>query len=113
VSLTLGFVMLIDSPIPEMQVSWQVILSIVVLTALFFIFAIGFAIKAQKAKPTTGSEGLTGEIGVVYKTLNPQGTVQIHGEYWHAFSDETIKKGTTVKVVDYDGEHLRIKVVKV
>lgn len=113
VALTLGFVMLIDSPIPEMQVSWQVILSIVVLTALFFIFAVGFAIKAQSAKPTTGSEGLTGETGVVYKTLNPEGTVQIHGEYWRAISDETIKKGTMVKVVDYDGEHLKIKVKKI
>lgn len=113
VSLTLGFVMLIDSPIPEMQVSWQVITSIVVLTALFFIFAVGFAVKAQRSKPTTGSEGLTGESGVVFKALNPEGTVQIHGEFWRAVSDEPVKKGETVRVVAYDGEHLKLKVKKI
>ncbi len=113
VSLTIGLVMLVDSPMPELQVSWQVIVSIVVLTTLFFVFALGFAIKAQKSKPTTGSEGLIGETGVVIKKLNPTGTVQIHGEIWKAQSDKLIKKDCQVEVIEYDGDNLTIKVQQV
>ncbi|KAA3615045.1 MAG: nodulation protein NfeD [Calditrichaeota bacterium] len=113
VSLSIGLIMLIDSPIPELQVSWQVIVGIVVMTTLFFVFALGFAIKAQQSKPTTGSEGLVGETGVVLKNLSPSGTVQIHGEIWKAHSDTTIKKGSDVEVVEYDGKNLTIKVKQV
>jgi membrane-bound serine protease (ClpP class) len=113
VSLVFGLILLIDSPIPELQISWQVIVFLVISTALFFTFALGFAIKAQKKKPITGSEGLVGEKGVVVKNLNPFGTVQIHGEYWHAKADEPIKKGSAVQVEEYDGENLIIKVKKI
>ncbi len=113
VALTFGLILLIDSPIPELQISWQVILFIVVSTALFFLFAIGFAVKAQRKKPSTGSEGLVGEKGIVVTTLNPEGSVQIHGEFWKATADETIKKGTKVRVVKYDGVDLVIKVEEI
>jgi len=113
IALSVGLVMLIDSPIPELQVSWQVIVSIVVMTTLFFVFALGFAIKAQQSKPTTGSEGLVGETGVVIKKLNPTGAVQIHGEIWKAKTDGVLKKGVQVEVVEYDGENLTIKVQQV
>ncbi len=109
-SLSIGLVMLVDSPIPELQISWQVITSIVVLTTLFFVFALGFALKAQQAKPTTGREGLIGEKGVVTKKLNPEGSVRVHGEIWTARADETVKKGSPVEVVEYNGENLTIKV---
>jgi len=113
ISLAIGLIMLIDSPIPELQVSWQVIVGIVVLTSLFFIFALGFALKAQKKEVATGSEGLVGETGVVYKTLNLKGTIQVHGEFWRAESSSTLKKGIEVKVVAYDSKNLTLKVEEV
>jgi membrane-bound serine protease (ClpP class) len=113
IALTMGLIMLIDSPIPEMQISWQVIVGIVVMTSLFFLFALGFALKAQRKVVTTGSEGLVGETGVVFKALNPNGTVQVHGEFWRAESDTTIKKGSKVKVIAYDGKNLTLKVEKI
>ena len=113
ISLSLGLVMLIDSSLPELQVSWQVIVSIVVMTTLFFVFALGFALKAQRSQPTTGSEGLIGEKGTVIQKLNLSGTVQIHGEIWKALADQVVKKGSRVEVVDYVGEDLTIKVRQV
>jgi membrane-bound serine protease (ClpP class) len=109
-SLAIGLVMLVDSPIPELQISWPAITSIVVLTTLFFVFALGFALKAQRSKPVTGREGMVGESGVVIKKLNPEGSVQIHGEIWKAQADETIKKGSRVEVIEFNGDNLIIKV---
>ncbi|MBP7731830.1 MAG: hypothetical protein KA114_09390 [Bacteroidales bacterium] len=102
ISLILGSIMLIntESTLEVIRISWFVILVIVILTAAFFLFAIGFGIKAQTRKPTTGIEGIIGEIGEAICDLNPEGQVSIHGELWNAESpDGFISKGTKVKVI--------------
>ena len=73
ISLILGSVMLIntESTLEVIKISWYVILVIVILTAAFFLFAIGFAIKAQTRKPTAGIEGLIGETGTDFTDLAP------------------------------------------
>ncbi len=113
ISLVLGSIMLIDteSTLEVIEISWQVILVAVVLTTAFFVFAISLGIKAQMRKPTTGVEGLVGEMGEALNDLNPEGQVLVHGEYWNAESlDGLITKGTKVKVIEI--KYLTIKVRK-
>lgn len=102
ISLILGSIMLIDteSTLEVIKISWKVILLIVILTTAFFTFAIGFGIKAQRRKPTTGIEGLVGEIGEVVSKLDPVGQIKIRGEFWNAESpDGHISQGTKVEVI--------------
>jgi len=110
ISLVLGSIMLIDSPLPFLQISWKIILGATITITLFFIFAIGFVLKAHRKKPSTGKEGLIDEEGVTIETLNPTGQIEIHGEIWKAISDEKIKKGQRVIVQEVDSRHLRLKV---
>ncbi|WP_457565494.1 NfeD family protein [Caldithrix abyssi] len=110
ISLIMGSVMLFESPLPFLRVSWQVITFVVTLSVLFFVFAIGMAIRTHRKKPTTGDAGLIGEIGEVYKPLNPEGTIKVHGEYWKAVSDEPCKKGQKVEVVEFNRNTLVLKV---
>jgi len=102
ISLILGSIMLIepDSALEAIKISWQVILVIVIFTVAFFAFAIGFGIKAQRRKPTTGIEGIVGEIGETITDLQPIGQIRIHGELWNAESSDgsAIGKGTKVEV---------------
>ncbi len=101
ISLTLGSIMLIntESTLGIIKISWQVILVIVLLTVAFFIFAIGFGIKAQRRKPATGIEGIIGEIGDAISDLEPEGQIRVHGEVWNAESlDGNLSKGTKVKI---------------
>ena len=110
VSLVLGSFMLVDSPLPFLQISWQVILGATITITLFFIFAIGFAIKTFRKRPATGKEGLVGEEGVTVDLLNPTGQIEIHGEIWKATSESKIKKGERVVVEEVDSKHLKLKV---
>jgi len=111
VSLVLGSLMLFESPLPFLRVSWEVIAAATVTTALFFIFAIGLALRAQQRKPTTGREGLVGEVGEAVDAFkNGQGQVLVHGEIWQATSSDKIKKGDGIRIVGVDG--LKIKVQK-
>ncbi len=104
ISLVLGSIMLFNSPIPFFRVSWKVIAAATIGTALFFIFAMGMAIRAQRKKPQTGREGLIGEVGTALEHFNNgRGQVLVHGEIWSAFGDKTIRKGDTVVITRMNG----------
>jgi len=112
ISLFFGSIMLIntESTLEVFKISWQVILVTVILTATFFIFAIGLGIKAQRRKPTTGIEGIIGEIGETISNLEPEGQIRIHGELWNAESlDGSISKGTKVKVTQVSNLKLMVR----
>ena len=110
ISMVMGSLLLFESPLPYMRVSLVVIVTIVAGTALFFLVAIGLALRARKRKVTTGGRGLMGEVGVARSALKPEGDVFIHGEIWSAEADQPIKKGE--KVVVTAVEHLTLKVTK-
>ncbi|HEY4644122.1 MAG TPA: nodulation protein NfeD, partial [Bacteroidota bacterium] len=111
ISLFLGSLMLFqsDSALEVVRLSWSVIIPTVLFTALFFVFALGMGIRAQRRKPSTGAEGLIGEIGETISILNPEGEIRIHGEIWHATSTEgKIPQGVKVRVRTVD--NLRVEV---
>lgn len=110
ISLTLGSLMLFDSSVPFLRVSFDIIIPVVTVTSAFFILAVFLAIKAHRRKPTTGREGLLGTTGIVKSKIDPQGKVFIHGEYWDAVSDEMIPEETRVEVIEV--KHIGIKVKK-
>lgn len=88
ISLLLGSMMLIKSgsSLEFVRISRSVIISATALSALFFLFIIGFGIKAQRLKVVTGLEGMIGTTGVVRDNLTPAGTVVVQGEIWSAES---------------------------
>jgi membrane-bound serine protease (ClpP class) len=114
VSLVLGSLMLIrtDQEWAVARISWMVIITAVTVTALFFLFVVGLGIKAQRAKPTTGIEGMIGEIGQSISELNPAGTVRMHGEIWQATSlTGSIQQGQQVKVIAVHNLTLQVEPV--
>lgn len=110
VAMVLGSIMLIDSPIPALQVSLSVIIPVVLMTAAFFVISMYLYYKALKMKSITGMEGLVGEVGTARTDIENQGKVNIQGEIWNAFSDEPISAGESVEVVSVSG--LKLKILK-
>jgi membrane-bound serine protease (ClpP class) len=111
ISLFLGSLMLFQSPVEYMRVSLSVIIPAVLVSAAFFIFAVTKAINARLRKPTTGMEGLIGEMGIASTPISPEGKVSIHGEFWNAVSDQnqTIDKGDRIQVIGVVNLKLRVK----
>jgi membrane-bound serine protease (ClpP class) len=109
VSMLIGSIMLIDSPLPFMKVSLKVIIPSVLFTAAFFLFAVGLGLRAQKGKVSTGTSGLIGEKGIAKSDVHEQGSVFVHGEFWNACSDERIPEGSTVEVVSVEGMTLKVR----
>jgi len=111
VSMLMGSLMLIDSTDPAAQISLGVILAVVGTTAAFFIFAIGLALKARHARPTTGAEGLIGQIATVKNGFETTGMVYVAGEYWKAQSAVPVQTGDKVEVTGKQGMVLTVKPV--
>jgi len=114
VSLLLGSFMLIqsNSSLEFVKISRSVIYSTVVITTLFFLFVIGLGLKAQRAKPVTGIEGIKDEIGEATEDLDPLGYVRVHGELWKAESvSGKIEKGKKIRVVQIENLKLFVETV--
>ncbi len=110
ISLTLGSLMLFDSrAAPFARVSYDVLIPVVLITSVCCVLIVYLAIRAYSRKPTTGREGLTGEIGISKSAIDPEGKVYVHGEYWDASSDEAIPEGTPVKVVGVKDSKLKVR----
>lgn len=101
--LTLGGLLLVDSPIPEMRV--HLLTALVVSVPLGFItaFLMTIALKARRNKVVTGAQGMIGQTGVARTALSPQGKVFVHGELWDAVSSTEIPIGQLVVVRHVDG----------
>lgn len=109
VSMTIGSMMLFDSPLPFFQLSLKVILPAVMITTLFFSLTVYLAVKAYRRKPVTGAEGLIGLEGEARTEVHHTGRVFVNGELWQAWSDEPVKAGEKVIVEKVVNLKLKIK----
>ncbi len=112
IALVLGSMILISPDSPYGDISLQVIIPIALFSAAFFLTIAYLGAKAQFRKPITGKEGMIGETGIAKTHIDKKGgKVFIHGEIWDAYSDEEIKKGEEVEVIDVKGLKLKVKKV--
>jgi membrane-bound serine protease (ClpP class) len=106
--LTLGGLLLVDSPIPEMRVHLLTALSVSVPLGLITAFLMAIALKARRNKVLTGAQGLVGDTGVAQTALSPQGKVFVHGELWDAVASSALPPGQLVVVRRIDGLTLQV-----
>jgi membrane-bound serine protease (ClpP class) len=108
VLLTLGGLLLVDAPIPEMQVHLLTALAVSIPLGVITAFLMSIALRARRNKVVTGTEGLIGEVGVARTPIAPRGTVFVHGEIWNATSPKPIEAGSRVVVRRVVGLELEV-----
>jgi membrane-bound serine protease (ClpP class) len=106
--LTLGGLLLVDSPIPEMRVHLLTALAVSIPLGLITAFLMTIALKARRNKVVTGVQGLVGETAVAQTELSPQGKVFVHGELWDAVASSALPVGQLVVVRRIDGLVLQV-----
>lgn len=109
VSLIFGSLILYDDSDPALRVSWSVIAVAAGALVGFSLLAVSRVIKAHKIKPTTGREGLLGEIGRALTEMTPEGKVFVRGEYWDARCDHSVGRGDRIMVTGVEGMQLTVK----
>jgi membrane-bound serine protease (ClpP class) len=107
--LTLGGLLLVDSPIPEMRVHFITALAVSIPLGIITAFLMTIALRARRNKVVTGQQGLLSETGVAQTALSPKGKVFVHGELWDAVSSSPVPVGTLVAVRGIDGLTLQVE----
>ncbi|HZS10964.1 MAG TPA: nodulation protein NfeD [Nitrospirales bacterium] len=112
VAMVLGSVMLMKADAPFLRVSWTVIVPVVATAGIVSLLIVGMGVRAMRKRPTTGSEGMIGLIGVAKTALVPQGQIQVRGEIWEASSTVPLQPGASVEVTRIEGLKLHVKPVE-
>ena len=107
--LTLGGLMLVDAPIPEMRVHLWTALAVSVPLGLITAFLMSIALRARQNKVVTGVQGLIGQVGVAQSPLTPCGKVFVHGELWDALSSASVSEGESVIVRGVENLQLQVE----
>jgi membrane-bound serine protease (ClpP class) len=114
VSMLLGAMFLIRSPLTPGGVSVGVALAVTIPFAILVVFLMRLVLQSRRWKVSTGKEELLGEEGIVTTALSSggEGMVRIHGELWRAGSLTAIAVGQGVRVVRIDGLKLIVEPVE-
>lgn len=111
VSLFFGSLMLIDSPLPELQIGLGLITTVTLSLAGLLLFLVSLGVKAQQQPAVTGAEGMIGEIARAITAIEAGGIgkVQTQGEIWTATAVAPVAAGDTVRVTGIKGLLLTVE----
>ena len=111
ISLLFGSMILMDSSAPELQVSLNVIIPVVVGVSAVLIFLVRLAVASQRRRSVTGPSGMIDGEGVALTAFSSgtAGRVATHGEIWRAVADEPVAEGDTVRITAVDGLTLTVR----
>jgi membrane-bound serine protease (ClpP class) len=112
VCLALGGLLLVDGPIPEMRVKWEMAVAVAIPFGLITMFLMSIALRARRNKVTTGVQGMLGQAGIARSALSPSGKITVLGEIWDAQSSVPIEAGEPVVVRAINGLTLLVDPVK-
>jgi membrane-bound serine protease (ClpP class) len=113
ISMLLGAMFLIRSPLTAGGVSVGVALAATIPFAFITVFLMRLVLKSRKWKSATGKEELLGEEGVATTPLpvGGEGMIRIHGELWRAIAQDPVQEGTRVRVLRVNGLKLEVEPV--
>jgi len=110
VSLVFGSMILVDSPLPELQLRLSLVLPVVLGFTAITVLLARLALAAQRLGPATGPAAMVGSPGQALTPIDDRsGRVLTHGEIWQATAAESIPSGSRVRITRVDGLHLHVQ----
>jgi membrane-bound serine protease (ClpP class) len=109
--MTIGGLLLVDGPIPELRVKLWTALSVSVPLGAITVFLMSIALKARRNKVVTGKQGMIGSVGEARTDIDPEGKVFVQGELWNAHASSRVQMGEQVVVKKIEGLELEVEKV--
>ena len=103
VAFIFGAAMLVDTDVPEFQMSWSVILGTAAASGAFLILLMGYVWRAHQRPVETGPEHLMGAEAQVLEWSGRKGFVWAEGERWQARGKMPLEAGQNVHITGLDG----------
>ncbi|WP_445363392.1 NfeD family protein [Microbulbifer sp. ANSA003] len=110
IALVIGSVMLIDSDVPGMQVSKQLIGAIAGVSGVFLLMLLTAVGRSLRQPKVPADQAFVGRSAVVSEVKDAEILVHLDGEIWQATCNQPLKVGQKVRVVAQHGMVLRVEV---
>ncbi|MDP2180674.1 NfeD family protein [Methylicorpusculum sp.] len=107
-AFVIGSVILMDTDAPGFGINIALIGAFALSSAAFLIIALGLLLKARHKSVVTGSEELSGSIGIALDDFSGTGLVRVHSEIWRARTRESLHKNQKIQVNNRDGLILEV-----
>jgi len=103
VCLAFGMLTLVAAPVPEMNVSPWVAVSISAAFGAITVFLVRLAVRARRRKAKIGADAMVGCAATAMEELAPEGHVLVEGEIWRAVAATApVHRGTALRVVGHE-----------
>ncbi len=114
IALTLGLLILFDTPASDLRVSFWSVLFPAILGVSVFGGVVAYSVTRSYLTPQqSGAEGLVGAQGEARSDLSAtSGKVFVAGEWWDAVSDQSIGVGERIEVRGINGMVLNVRKAK-
>jgi membrane-bound serine protease (ClpP class) len=109
VLLTIGGLLLVDGPIPQMRVQLWTALGVSVPLGVITVFLMTIALQARRSKVVTGLQGMIGAVGEARTDIDPEGKVFVQGELWNAHAPSRVGIGEHVVVRRVEGLEMEVE----
>lgn len=111
IAFVIGSLFLVDSAQTDLEVNRGMIAGAAVAMSAIILGLGWVVLRERQRRPTTGREGMVGEIGEVRDAIAPgaPGRVFVHGEHWRAASNETLAVGARARVVAVRGLEIEVR----
>ena len=103
VAFVIGGTILVDTDVPEFQLSWSAVVGLAVASALATVAVGRMALKARRRKVVSGAEELVGAVGTVLDWEQGTGHVFVHSERWRATGPQSLDEHEPVRVTRIEG----------
>jgi membrane-bound serine protease (ClpP class) len=109
IAFTIGSLILVDTEQTGYVISLPLVLFVAISSAFLMVFVIGLAIKSRSAPIVSGREEMLNSEGTVIEDFIGMGDIRVHGELWHAHSEQRLQKDQLVQITGRDGLVLKVK----
>jgi membrane-bound serine protease (ClpP class) len=111
IAFVIGSLYLLDSSQTDLEVNRGMIAGAAIAMSSIILGLGWVVLRERHRQPTTGREGMVGEIGEVREAIAPgaPGRVFVHGEHWRAASDQALGVGARVRVIAVRGLEIEVR----
>lgn len=103
IAFAIGSVILIDTDIPEFQISYALIAGVTAASAGFVFFVVGMLLRGRRRPVVSGREELVGAAAEALEDLQAEGWARVHGERWRVRCAVPVKRGARLRVTAIHG----------
>ena len=112
IAFVIGSIILIDeeSDLPAFEIPIALIAGVAVVSAAFFFFVIGMAVRNRKRPVVSGKEAMLGASGEALEDFEREGWARVQSEIWRVRAGRPVHKGQRLRVTGMQGLTLTVEV---